>query len=54
MQVSDVFTARTGAGRAVYDLHGRELAPRPGTVLPAGGHVSWHASEVFEGRPLAA
>ncbi len=54
VQVSDVFTARTGAGRAVYDLHGRELQPRPGTVLPAGGHVSWHASEVFKGRPLAA
>jgi putative restriction endonuclease len=52
--VSDVFTARTGAGRAVYDLHGRELQPRPGTAAPAGGHVSWHASEVFKGRPLAA
>jgi putative restriction endonuclease len=54
VQVSAVFTARTAAGRAVYDLHGRELQPRPGTTLPASRHVSWHTREVFKGRPLAA
>lgn len=52
--VSAVFTARTTAGRAVYKLHGRSLTPRPGTVVPAGEHVSWHAREVFKGEPLAA
>jgi putative restriction endonuclease len=54
VQVSAAFTARTSAGRAVYDLHGREMHPRPGTALPAGSHVSWHSREVFKGRPLAA
>jgi putative restriction endonuclease len=52
--VSSVFTARTPSGRAVYDLHGRELSPRPGTVMPASGHVSWHAREVFKGKALTA
>jgi putative restriction endonuclease len=54
VQVSAVFTARTAAGRAVYDLHGRELQPRPGTTLPASRHVCWHTREVFKGQPLAA
>ena len=54
VQVSAVFTARTEAGRAVYALHGRELAPRPGTVVPAEAHISWHAREVFKGEPLRA
>jgi hypothetical protein len=49
VQVSAVFTARTTAGRAVYDLHGHELQPRPGTTLPATRHVSWHTREVFKG-----
>jgi putative restriction endonuclease len=52
--VSAVFTARTEAGRAVYALHGRKLTPRPGTVVPADEHVSWHAREVFKGEPLRA
>ena len=52
--VSAVFTARTVAGRAVYQLHWRVLTPRPGTVAPAAGHVSWHAREVFKGQPLTA
>jgi putative restriction endonuclease len=38
----------------VYDLHGRELAPWVGTVVPAAGHVSWHAREVFKGQALTA
>ena len=32
--VSGTFTARTPAGRAVYELHGRPLSPRPGTITP--------------------
>jgi putative restriction endonuclease len=52
--VSAVFTARTEAGRAVYDLHGRGLSPRPGAVVPAAEHVAWHAREVFKGKPLTS
>jgi putative restriction endonuclease len=52
--VSARFSARTLAGRAIYDLHGRELSPRPGTAVPAANHVSWHAHQVFKGDPLAA
>lgn len=51
--VSSSFRA-VGTGRAVYELHGHLLAPRPGSLLPAGEHVSWHASQVFKGDPLAA
>jgi putative restriction endonuclease len=54
VMVSAMFSGRTQAGRAVYDLHGRGLSPRPGTTLPAPGHVSWHANQVFKGKPLAA
>lgn len=54
VMVSGTFTARTEAGRAVYDLHGRELRPRPGTLVPATAHVSWHHREVFKGDSLAA
>jgi putative restriction endonuclease len=54
IHVSAVFTARTSAGRALYDLHGRELKPRLGTAVPAAAHVSWHRREVFKGEPLAA
>jgi putative restriction endonuclease len=54
VQVSTFFTARTPAGRALYDLHGLELRPRPGTTLPNEDHVRWHTSEVFKGQPLAA
>jgi putative restriction endonuclease len=52
--VSGMFTARTAAGRAVYELHGRSLEPRPGTVTPSAEHISWHTREVFKGTPLAA
>jgi hypothetical protein len=47
--VSATFSARTTAGRAVYDLHGHELRPRPDTVLPGLVHVAWHTREVFKG-----
>ena len=52
--VSATFSARSAAGRAVYGLHGHELHPRPGTVLPGLVHVAWHTREVFKGAPLAA
>ncbi len=54
VQVSAAFSARTSAGRAVYDLHGLPLRPRPGTLVPAARHVEWHRHEVFKGEPLPA
>lgn len=48
MQVSSAFTARTDAGRAIYELHQRKLSPRPGTMVPATSHVQWHIREVFK------
>jgi len=53
VQVSEHFRA-VGVGKAVYDLHGRELRPRPGVQLPATQHVEWHRTQVFKGSPLAA
>jgi putative restriction endonuclease len=50
--VSTAFTARTNAGRAVYDLHHRALSPRPGTPVPAPAHIAWHTREVFKAQPL--
>ena len=52
--VSSTFSARTVVGRAVYDLHGRSLAPRRGTPLPHLRHVQWHTDEVFKGAALLA
>ncbi|MGK5112019.1 phosphorothioated DNA-binding restriction endonuclease [Geodermatophilus sp. CPCC 205506] len=52
--VSRRFSARTPHGRAVYDLHGHRLRPRPGTPLPAQQHLLWHREQVFHGTPLAA
>jgi putative restriction endonuclease len=52
--VSGAFSARTTAGHAVYQLHGRKLSPRPGTIVPAAGYVTWHARQVFKGQPLSA
>jgi putative restriction endonuclease len=51
--VSRRFSARTPQGRALYDLHGRRLRPRPGTPLPAERHVAWHREQVFQGAALA-
>ncbi|MFC6238043.1 phosphorothioated DNA-binding restriction endonuclease [Longivirga aurantiaca] len=53
VQVSEHFRA-SGVGKQVYDLHGRELRPRPGAQLPAPVHVEWHRTQVFRGDPLAA
>lgn len=52
--VSSAFSAVGAAGRAVYELHGRGLRPRPGTVLPAPEYAMWHQREVFKGDPLTA
>lgn len=52
--VSSAFSAVGAAGRAVYELHGRGLRPRPGTVLPAPEYVMWHHAGVFKGDPLTA
>jgi putative restriction endonuclease len=46
--VSSHFTARTTAGRQVYDLSGCQLRPRPGTHLPAERYLAWHRHEVFK------
>lgn len=54
VMVSRTFTARTEAGRTVYDLHGHELRPRPGTREPAEEHLTWHRSEVFKGHSLTS
>ncbi|NIH68272.1 putative restriction endonuclease [Modestobacter marinus] len=52
--VSQRFSARTATGRAVYELHGLRLRPRPGTPLPAAPHMVWHREQVFQGAPLAS
>lgn len=49
IQVSTAFSARTEAGRRVYELVGKSLRPRPGTPLPARDHINWHTSQVFKG-----
>jgi putative restriction endonuclease len=51
--VADQFTARTEAGRQVYELADRALRPRPGTRLPAPAHLDWHTTQVFKGRVAA-
>lgn len=52
VHVSAIYSARTSAGRALYDLHGATLRARPGTAMPAGRHLKWHRQWVFKGRPL--
>lgn len=52
IHVSTVYSSRTDAGRAIYDLHGRPLSARPGTAMPARKHLEWHRRWVFKGRPL--
>lgn len=53
IHVSAIYSSRTDAGRAIYDLHGRFLKARPGTAMPAGEHLEWHRRWVFKGLPLA-
>lgn len=54
VRVSEAYTARTEAGRRIYELHNAVLQPRPGTLMPAEVHVAWHSREVFKGSALAA
>jgi putative restriction endonuclease len=54
VHVSTTYTARTSAGRTLYDLHGTRVQARPGTPMPAAEHLRWHRRWVFKGRPLAA
>jgi putative restriction endonuclease len=54
IHVSNAYSARTDAGRALYDLHGRRMRARSGTPMPAAQHAFWHRSQVFKGDPLAA
>ncbi|MEU4422508.1 phosphorothioated DNA-binding restriction endonuclease [Actinoplanes sp. NPDC024001] len=53
IHVSESYSARTPAGKAVYDLHGRPVHGRPGLTFPAERHLAWHRTQVFKGRPLA-
>ena len=53
VRVSSAFSAVSPRGRAIYDLHGAKLRPRPGTALPSVDYVDWHAAEVFKGESLA-
>ena len=52
--VSRRLSARTPQGRALYDLHGRQLRLRPGTPLPTERHVAWHRKQVFQSMALAS
>ena len=52
VQVSSTFSAVSRPGRAVYELHGMRLDPRPGTRLPRVDFVLWHSREVFKGVAL--
>ena len=52
--VSRAFRATSAVGRAVYDLEGSTLTPRPGTVLPALTHIEWHWRQVFRAPALRA
>jgi putative restriction endonuclease len=52
IHISTAYSARTTAGRAVYQLHGQPIEARPGTPLPATDHVTWHRREVFKGEPI--
>jgi putative restriction endonuclease len=53
IQVSTTFTARTPAGQAIYELHGRDLLrPRPDATTPAEPYLIWHRTQVFKGEPM--
>ena len=53
VRVSTTFAAVSPTGRAVYELHGKKMGPRPGTALPSPEYVKWHGEEVFKGASLA-
>lgn len=54
IRVSSNYTARTEAGRRVYDLADLPLRARPGTLMPATQHLAWHSTQVFKGTELSA
>jgi putative restriction endonuclease len=55
IRVSENYSARTSAGRAVYDLHDQPLQEtRPGTITPSREHTDWHTREVFKGAALVS
>jgi putative restriction endonuclease len=55
VRVSELYVARSEAGRAVDLLAGRRLAvPRPGKPLLDGVFVSWHDKQVFKYAGAAA
>jgi putative restriction endonuclease len=55
LRVSDLYVARSEAGRAVDLLAGRQLAvPRPGKPLLDRVFVSWHDKQVFKYAGAAA
>ncbi|MGP3949591.1 phosphorothioated DNA-binding restriction endonuclease [Streptomyces sp. 7N604] len=51
IQVSEMFVARSPAGRAIDALHGQPIAsPRPGRDTVDAQYVIWHGQQVFK-RP---
>lgn len=48
IQISPLYTARTDAGRLIYELSDRAVRPRPGATPPATEHVRWHQTQVFK------
>ncbi|SFD79377.1 phosphorothioated DNA-binding restriction endonuclease [Streptomyces aidingensis] len=49
IRVSAHYVARSSAGRAVDELHGRPLAePRPGVPAPSSAMIGWHSAQVYK------
>ncbi|CAL9542390.1 hypothetical protein SUDANB96_04284 [Streptomyces sp. enrichment culture] len=49
IQVSQLYVARSEAGRSVDALHGRPVAlPRPGRPAVDPRHIAWHERQVFK------
>jgi putative restriction endonuclease len=50
IRVSDLYVARSEAGRGVVLLAGRSLiAPMPGQPVVELDHIGWHGRQVFKG-----
>jgi putative restriction endonuclease len=55
IRVSDLYVARSDAGRAVDRLAGQALiVPRPGRPVVELDHISWHGRQVFKGADAQA
>ncbi|MFI6358303.1 phosphorothioated DNA-binding restriction endonuclease [Streptomyces sp. NPDC050743] len=49
IRVSQLYVARSLAGRAIDALHGQPVAmPRPGRLTVAPAHLDWHDQQVFK------